>query len=74
MKSLYDEVAGKLGADSRNVGPRADIGLLLYSRRDALRDLWVAADRYERVRDAEALAALHAAIESLRPLFGERAG
>ena len=46
MKSLYDELSEKLAKDpslSRRGGPRADIGMLLFSERDAIRALWHAA-------------------------------
>ncbi|MGA2639715.1 MAG: hypothetical protein ABSG21_02280 [Spirochaetia bacterium] len=75
MNSLYDELSEKLKKDTRLTkrgGPRADIGLLLLSNRDALHDLWMAAERYDRLHDTEALVALHNALEKLRPLFGER--
>ena len=74
-QSLYDELSEKLKTDPRLTtrgGPRADIGLLLFSHRDALQDLWVAAERCNRLQDNEAFAGLHNAVEKLRPLFGER--
>jgi hypothetical protein len=75
MNSLYDELSEKLKEDTRLTkrgGPRVDIGLLLLSNRDALHDLWIAAERYDRLQDTGALFALHNAIKKLRPLFGER--
>jgi len=75
MKSLYDELSEKLKKDIRLAnrgGPKADIGLLLLSNRDALRDLWIAAERYDRLQDTEAFVTLHDSVEKLRPLFGER--
>ncbi|MGA2477318.1 MAG: hypothetical protein ABSG63_01050 [Spirochaetia bacterium] len=75
MKSLYDELSEKLKKDTRLItrgGPRVDIGLLLLSNRDALRDLWIAAKRYDKLHDAEASVTIHNAVEKLRPLFGER--
>ena len=75
MNSLYDELSEKLNKDPRLTkrgGPRADIGILLFSERDSLRDLWKAADRYARLQDSEAVADLRSSVEKLRPLFGER--
>lgn len=75
MPSLYDQYAEKMGRNSglrgRNAA-RADIGMLLFAQRDDIRDLWVAADRLERQADPVARQALDAAVEKLRPLFGER--
>lgn len=77
MTSLYDELSEKYnrkkGSGSRT-GPGADIGLLLFANRKALHGLWVAADRYCRVQDAETLTALHDAVIKLNQLFGERHG
>jgi hypothetical protein len=70
MKSIYDELDDRLRASpsvSRRGGPRQDLGLLLFSRRDAIRELWLAAEA------APATPELSAALEKLRPLFGERA-
>ncbi len=72
MKSLYDELSEKLANDSRRVGPRADIGLLLFANREALRDLWIAAEHNCSLDPARAQSSLHSAVERLRPLFGER--
>jgi hypothetical protein len=75
MPSLYDELSEKLRKDPRltkNVGPRTDIGLLLFNFKDDLRDLWLAADRALRAQSAGAGEELRAAVEKLRPLFGER--
>ena len=75
MNSLYDELSEKLTKDPRLAkrgGPRVDIGLLLLSNRVALRDLWIAAERSERLRDVVSSVALQNAVEKLRPLFGER--
>jgi hypothetical protein len=75
MNSIYDELSEKLKKDprlTRRGGPRVDISLLLLSNRDALRDLWVAAERFNRLQDTEALVGLQSAVEALRPLFGER--
>lgn len=75
MKSLYDERAGMLSRSSTvrdRSGPRADIGMLLFAQRDDIRDLWIAADRLDQHADPSTSQALHAALEKLRPLFGER--
>ena len=75
MNSLYDELSEKLKTDTRRTrrgGPRSDIGILLLSNRDALHDLWIAAERYDRLHDTETSVTLHNAVEKLRPLFGER--
>ena len=77
MRSLFDELSEKLARDPRLTkrgGPRADLGLLLFNARDAVRELWHAADRYARTRDPDALAALEHAVTRLRPLFGDRDG
>jgi hypothetical protein len=75
MHSLYDELSEKLLKDPRLTkrgGPRADIGILLFSDRNALRDLWKAAHRHVSHQDPESLAGLRSAVEKLRPLFGDR--
>ncbi len=75
MISLYDELSARLRTDSSvrgRMGPRADMGMLLYAQRDDIRELWTAADRVDRCPDPSAREALHTAIERLRPLFGER--
>ncbi len=75
MTSLYDDLSEKLKKDPRLTkrgGARYDLGLLLFNARDSLHELWEAADRYVRSRDAEAFGDLHDAVEKLRPLFGER--
>ena len=75
MTSLYDDLSEKLKKDPRLTkrgGARYDLGLLLFNARDSLHELWDAAERYTRSGDAEALGELHAAVEKLRPLFGER--
>ena len=78
MSSLYDDLSEKLKKDPRLTkrgGARYDLGLLLFNARDSLRELWDAADiqvteaksegRYPSER-------LEAAVEKLRPIFGER--
>jgi hypothetical protein len=81
MISIYDELSGKLGPNAnRNArdGARRDLGLLLFAEREAMRDLWKAAARRailleaESTGGSEASVELRAAIEKLRPLFGER--
>lgn len=75
MISLYDELSARLRTDPSvrgRMGPRADMGMLLYAQRNDIRELWAAADRVDRCPDPSASEALHAAIERLRPLFGER--
>jgi hypothetical protein len=77
MGSLYDELSEKLKSEAgalRRSTARADIGLLLFSNRDALRNLWNAAEQYEKTHDAASQEGLHTAVEKLRPLFGERLG
>ena len=78
MSSLYDELAEKLRKDPRLTkrgGARFDLSLLLFNARDSLRELWDAADievtevKSEGYHPSELL---EAAVEKLRPLFGER--
>ncbi|MFO7635337.1 MAG: hypothetical protein R6W76_22525 [Caldilinea sp.] len=78
MQSLYDELAEKLKRDPRLTRPsvaRFDLSLLLFNAGDALRELWAAAEleiaaaRYE---GRPSSARLEAAVEKLRPIFGER--
>jgi hypothetical protein len=76
MTSLFDDLSDRLRKDprlTRRGGPRADLGLLLFNARDDLRDLWAAAERCAR-GEAGAGDALGAAVERLRPIFGERPG
>lgn len=75
MKSVYDELSGKAeraASPTRRNGPRTDIGLLLMNYRDDLRDLWMAADSCARSLGEGAPEGLRAAIEKLRPFYGER--
>ena len=75
MSSLYDELSEKLKQDPRLTkrgGARYDLGLLLFDLREPMRELWSAADRLTRSRDAEALGDLQDAVGKLRSLFGER--
>jgi hypothetical protein len=79
MNSLYDELTEKLKRDPRLTRPsvaRFDLGLLLFNAGDALRELWVAADgeiAAARQEGRPPSARLEAAVEKLRPIFGERA-
>jgi hypothetical protein len=78
MSSLYDELSEKLKQDPRLTkkgGPRVDLSLLLFNARDSLRDLWDAANL--EVTAAKSAGhppseLLEAAVEKLRPIFGER--
>ncbi|MGI6608916.1 MAG: hypothetical protein ACOX4G_00140 [Limnochordia bacterium] len=76
MNSLYDELSERLKKDPRLTkrgGARYDLSLLLFNARDSLHELWVAADQcIHSGCDSEDLDALHAAVEKLRPVFGER--
>ncbi len=78
MISLYDELSEKLKKDPRLTkrgGARFDLSLLLFNARDSLRELWKAADievaraRREGHKPSNLLAA---AVEELRPIFGDR--
>lgn len=69
VTSLYETLAEKLrreGGGGRLGGARADISILLFNYREAIQELWLAADAGDRERTAKAL-------EALRPLFGEAA-
>ncbi|MBN1243750.1 MAG: hypothetical protein JXA15_13700 [Spirochaetales bacterium] len=75
MKSLYDELSEKAAAEgaTKRVGARADLGMLLYGRREALRELYVAAEAVVRAGSVEAeRERLAGAVTALAPLFGER--
>jgi dsDNA-binding SOS-regulon protein len=77
MVSIYDELSGKIdraAPHSARDGARRDLGLLLFAEREALSDLWKAADRCARLLHAEESADMREAVDRLRPLFGERAG
>ena len=78
MSSLYDELSEKLKKDPRLTkrgGARFDLSLLLFNARDSLRELWDAANievtgaKSEGDQPSELL---EAAVEKLRPIFGER--
>ena len=77
MSSLYDELSKKLEKDPRLTkrgGARYDLGLLLFNARDSLRELWDAADGQvtQAKREGYPPPELVAAVEKLRPIFGER--
>lgn len=75
MPSLYDELAEKLARDPRitkHSGARVDLGLLMFNARDDVRDLWVAAQAAVSAAPQGSLGELEAAVEKLRPLFGDR--
>jgi hypothetical protein len=78
MKSLYRELSDKIAEDPRmnaNRGPRQDLGILLFSRREEIAALWSAAERSlvsGVARSENDRGDLSAAVESLRHLFGER--
>lgn len=68
MTSLYETLAEKLkreGGGGRLGGARADISILLFNYREAIRELWLAGDK----GDADGVTE---AVEALRPLFGEQ--
>lgn len=70
MASLFDEVDAKIGprVTARETS-RFDMTLLLFNARHAVRDLWVAADA---AAGPGAPANLRAAVDALRPIFGDR--
>jgi hypothetical protein len=79
MLCLYEELSEKIArAADRGArdGARRDLGLVLFADRDALYDLWKAADRLAPRAaaggDSGGGDELRAAAERLRPLFGER--
>jgi hypothetical protein len=77
MSSLYDDLSKKLEEDPRLTkrgGPRYDLTLLLFNAREALRELWDAAENQvtEAKREGHPTPErLAAAVEKLRPIFGE---
>jgi hypothetical protein len=80
MISLFDDLTAKLEADPRltkRSGARADLGLLMFNARDSFRELWLAAEAEVAEvagEGREPSARLAAALEELRPIFGERRG
>jgi len=76
MISVYEELSGKIeGAASRGArdGARRDLGLVLFAERESLAALWKAAERRLGEGGVSEGDGLAAAVERLRPLFGERA-
>lgn len=77
MNSLYDDLSEKLKKDPRLTkkgGARFDLSRL-FNARDSLRELWEAADREVTKARSEGhhpSERLEAAVEKLRPIFGER--
>ena len=78
MTSLYDDLSEKLKKDPRLTkkgGARFDLSLLLFNARDSLRELWDAAESQVTKAKREGYPPselLQAAVEKLRPIFGER--
>jgi len=75
MKSVHDELSDRIRAEPaalRRSGPRQDLGMLLFARHEELDALWKAAAALLDAGDAEKERELAAAVEALRPLFGER--
>ena len=78
MTSLYDELRAKLQKDprlTRRGGPRYDLGLLMFNAGDSLRELWLAAEQEVATVKAtgrQPTQSLVAAVDKLRPIFGER--
>lgn len=78
MNSLYDELAEKVKREPRISKPtvaRFDLTLLLFNAGDDLRELWLAAAAELAAARQEGRASpprLEAAVEKLRPIFGER--
>ena len=78
MSSLYDDLSEKLRKDPRLTkrgGARYDLGLLLFNARDSLRELWDAANievTEARSKGYHPSELLEAAVEKLRPIFGDR--
>lgn len=76
--SLYEALTEKLQKDPRLTkrgGPRVDLSLLLFNAREAVHALWLAAEaEVSRARSEGRApsAALAAAVEELRPIFGPR--
>jgi len=76
LTSLFDELNDKVRKDPRltklNMA-RADLGLLLFNARDTICELWKAAEAEVATATREGRnAPLAAAVEKLRPIFGER--
>jgi hypothetical protein len=82
MTSIIDGLLAQIRADPRvavRSGPRQDLGVLLFSQREAIAALYKAAEAVARpdapgdtAGDAGGLEKLRAACDALRPYFGER--
>ena len=78
MNSLYDELTEKVKREPRVSKPtvaRFDLTLLLFNAGDSLRELWLAAEAElsaARQEERAPTTRLEAAVEKLRPIFGER--
>jgi len=78
VSSLFDELTERLAKDpslTKRSGPRADLALLMFNARDDVAELWLAAEaQLTRARSVGGLPPtdLAAAVERLRPIFGER--
>lgn len=78
MHSLFDELTEKLAKDPRRTkkgGARFDLSLLLFNAREAVRDLWVAADAVCTTAEQQGQPppeTLASAVARLRPIFGHR--
>ncbi len=75
MLSLYEELAEKIKREPElktRGGARADLGLMLYSRREEIAFLWKEASAYVSDLPAQDCPELRAALAALSPLFGER--
>jgi len=78
MKSLFDDLSERLAMDPRLTkrgGPRIDLSVMLFNARDDVRELWAAAEGELEAHSGEETPGtrrLAAAVEALRPIFGER--
>ena len=76
MPSLFDDLNARIarnpGLTKKSVA-RFDMTLLLFNHRDDLCALWQAADRLGAAHDEATARELAAAVDRLRPIFGERA-
>lgn len=79
MRSLFDELDEKVRREpslrKQNM-PRVDMSVMLFNARDDVRALWLAANAALTRTQADGHAPppeLAAAVEKLRPIFGERA-
>jgi hypothetical protein len=75
VTSVYDELSAKIarsGERGPRDGARRDLGLILFAERDKINELWKAAELCSRLVEGADAAELRAAVDELRPLFGER--